>query len=245
MTDDAGGRPGGQLDEQAIVDLAVAHAKSIAKGVARSILEPFSADDNPVSVFMAGSPGAGKTEASMRLLEHIKQDANAARIDADELREHFRGQGYNGQNSHLFQKAATRMVHVIHEMALKNGVSFVMDGTFASENMARQNIGRSLKRGRGVFIAFVHQHPAQAWRFVQERESVEGRRIRAEDFATKWCASWDVVNLMKAEFGASVVLSLICKNMDGSDKFHLKSIDRIDSHIPRKYKADEILGMIE
>ncbi len=62
-------------------------------------------------------------------------------------------------------------------------------------------IERSLKRGRGIFIFFVYQSSQEAWRFVQRREKVEGRHIRPEDFAEKFCESQRVVNKMKSEFG--------------------------------------------
>lgn len=190
---------------------------------------------------MAGSPGAGKTEISIQLVNNI---GNTLRIDADDLREHFKGCGYNGRNSHLFQKAATKLVHEIHTQALKKEISFLLDGTFANENMARQNIERSLKRNRNVFVLFVYQTPQRAWYFVQQRELVEGRRILPEDFAKKFCAPREVANKIKAEFGNEIRLILICKNIDGTDKFYKKSIQRIDDHILEKYSERQILSAI-
>ncbi len=124
-------------------------------------------------------------------LKLLKNHGDILRIDADELREHFRECGYDGKNSHLFQKAATRLVHEIHDAALKSKISFLLDGTFAGEPMARQNIQRSLKRNRDVFVLFVYQSPFIAWNFVQKREKLEGRRILPQDFAEKFCASID------------------------------------------------------
>ncbi len=190
---------------------------------------------------MAGSPGAGKTETSKRLLQHTD---NILRIDADELRCHFAHCGYIGTNSHLFQKSASNLVHAVHDAALKNNISFLLDGTFADENMARKNIERSLKRRRAVFIIFVYQPPQKAWYFVQKREKVEGRRIRPEDFAKKFCAVQAVVNKMKAEFGSGITLSLLHKNIDGTNKFYKKNIDRIEDHIVEKYSEEQILNEI-
>ncbi len=211
------------------------------KRISQQITESFHLETNPVSIFMAGSPGAGKTETSKQLLRNA---GHILRIDADELREHFKECGYNGKNSHLFQKATTKLVHKIHDAALKKGISFLLDGTFASESMAKQNIERSLKRGRIVFVVFVYQAPSIAWDFVLNREEVEGRRIRPEDFAKKFCASREVANKMKEKFQGKIDLMLLSKNIDGTNKFYKKSVERIDDHIPEKYSEEQILKEI-
>ncbi len=52
---------------------ALAYAKSHRTRIARerTDLDKFPSEEQPVSVFMAGSPGAGKTEASMELLSEF------------------------------------------------------------------------------------------------------------------------------------------------------------------------------
>ena len=224
-----------------MLDCAKAYVKNHRKKIAKESTEKFHAEVTPISVFMAGSPGAGKTETSRRLLRHTE---SVVRIDADELRSHFKCCGYTGANSHLFQKYASDLVHEIHNTTLKNNLSFLLDGTFANENIARQNIERSLKRRRAVYIIFVYQPPQQAWNFVQEREEVEGRRILKKDFAEKFCASWEVVNKMKEEFGKKITLMLIYKDINGTARLFEKSIQRVDDYIPRKYNKDQILNEI-
>ena len=51
------------LDEQAAQDEAVAFARARRKEIARRLTDPaiYPPEADPVSVFMAGSPGAGKT----------------------------------------------------------------------------------------------------------------------------------------------------------------------------------------
>ena len=212
------------------------------KKIVREQTEQFTKEKHPVSVFMAGSPGAGKTETSIELL---KNTDNILRIDADELRNFFQECGYNGTNSHLFQKSATRLVHKLHDAALAKGISFLLDGTFSREDLARQNISRSLRRDRSVFVLFVYQSPWKAWHFVQKRERVEGRRIRPEDFAEKFCASREVANKMKEMFRDKIILRLICKNIDGTKRFYKKSIECIDDHILEKYSEEQILQTIQ
>jgi len=229
-------------DESVLRQRADDFARANAKQIAADFLADFCPAETPVSTFMAGSPGAGKTEFSKRFLH---DSDNVARIDTDELRDHFAVCGYDGANSHLFQKAATRLVHAVHDLALKRKISFLLDGTFANEGIARQNIERSLKRGRDVFVMFIYQSPQIAWDFVQRREEVEGRRIFADNFAQKFCASYAVVNQMKAEFGDKITLSLVVKNIDniGNRHYH-ESIQRLDDHIPERYNAEEILALI-
>lgn len=220
---------------------AIEFVKLHRKEIVRDALNGFTPNTTPISAFMAGSPGAGKTETSKRLLQNTE---NVLRIDADELRDLFKPCGYTGTNSHLFQRPASRLVHEIHDAALKSDIGFLLDGTFASINIARQNIERSLKRNRMVVIIFVYQSPSEAWNFVQKRERAEGRRVRAEDFASKFYAAQVVVNKIKAEFGDRVTLALVQKNLTGGDRFYQRSVDRIDDHIAERYTDEQILDAI-
>src|SRR5690606_3834679 len=75
---------------------------SIAKNL--TSMEQYPPEMFPVSVFMAGSPGAGKTEASIELIEKFTSpEYRVLRIDPDELRSEF--PAYSGGNSYLFQGA--------------------------------------------------------------------------------------------------------------------------------------------
>ncbi len=96
-----------------------------------------------------------------------------------------------------------------------------------------------------MFILFVYQSLLVAWNFVQEREFEEGRRIRAEDFAEKFCASKDVVNKLKEEFKSDIEVTLLCKNIDGTNRFYRKNINRIDDFIQEKYNKEQILELIK
>ena len=86
--------------ETGAIDFARKHKKDIAKRITSKADYP--PEKNPVSVFMAGSPGAGKTEASKELIDELTDGKNdIIRIDPDELRSEF--PGYQGDNSYLFQ----------------------------------------------------------------------------------------------------------------------------------------------
>lgn len=232
-------------EEKGIEQAAIEYAKKHRTEIARRLTDPatFVSEVNPVSVFMAGSPGAGKTEASIELLK-LKgaEGAKVLRIDPDELREKL--PGYNGENSWLFQRAVIPIIERIHDLALEQKQSFLLDGTLSSYDVAEKNIQRSLKRGRTVQILYVYQEPQQAWKFVQAREAAEGRRIHPEDFVRQYFAAREVVNRLKAKFGKDIHVDLLMKNNDGSHRFYQAGVDQIDNHIPEKYSVADVRRML-
>lgn len=229
-----------QLEQEAL-DFARANKKVIARRLTdRAVFAP---DAGPVSVFMAGSPGAGKTEASIELIAKFP-DSRIVRIDPDELRCEF--SGYTGANAWLFQKAVSVLVDRIHDQVLEQKQSFLLDGTLSHYELAKKNIERSLKRGRTVQLLYVYQEPMLAWAFVQQREVSEGRRIRPEHFVEQYFAARDVVNGLKAAFGKAIRVDLLMKNNDNSQRFYRAGVDRVDSHIPEcitKAELESRLGL--
>ena len=233
-------------DEERIAQEAWDYAKKHRTEIARRLTDPadFIPEANPVSVFMAGSPGAGKTEASIALLKLKGADgAKILRIDPDELRETL--PGYDGANSWLFQRAVTPIVERVHDLALKQGQSFLLDGTLSNYSVAERNTQRSLDKRRTVQILYVYQEPEQAWKFVQARETAEGRRIQPEDFVRQYFAAREVVSRLKAEFGKDIRVDLLMKNNDGTDRFYRNGVDRIDNHIPEKYSVADVRRILD
>lgn len=222
------------LDDQGIEAGAVAFAKANRKAIAKRLTDPacFPAEADPVSVFMAGSPGAGKTEAALELLATI-EGPPVLRIDPDELRSEF--PGYSGGNSWLFQGAVSILVERILDHAFKQKQSFLLDGTLASFEVARKNVQRSLDNGRVVQVLYVYQQPMQAWEFVKRREAADGRVIRPADFVHQYFAARDVVNRLKAEFGRALRVDLLVKNLDGTSRRYHAGIENIDHHVPEKF----------
>ena len=233
-------------EEQHIKEEANAHANaqkgSIAENITRTDI--FLPENNPVSVFMAGSPGAGKTESSVNLIKKFSRNGNQIlRIDPDELRCLI--PGYTGNNSYLFHGAVSILVSRIHDLALKNNQSFIFDGTLSNTKIARENIQRSLKRKRFVQIFYVYQDPIQAWNFVQERERREGRRIELNTFIKQYFSAHESVNLLKQEFGNQIQVDLLVKNIDGSDRYYRENIDIIDNHVEERYTVETLNNMLK
>lgn len=226
-------------NELKIKQEADAYANSNKKSIANKFtdVDKYPSEDNPVSVFMAGSPGAGKTEASKNFISNFPLD-NILRIDPDDLRSCFKK--YTGNNSYLFHGAVSTVAAKIHDMALKNKQSFVFDGTFSNIDISRQNIQRSLKRDRYVQILYVYQDPVLAWDFVQKREQIDNRKIMKKTFIDQYFLARETVNCLKRKFGKQIRVDLLVKNTDGSDLYYKGNIDVIDNHVTEKYDRDTL-----
>ncbi len=216
-----------------IQEKAIAHAKKIKKIFAKEFTnkEKYPKEENPVSVFMAGSPGAGKTEASKALLDEF--NGNVIRIDADEFRGQF--DDYTGNNSWLFQPAVSILVEKIHDLVIKNSQSFLLDGTLTNFDKAVKNIERSIKRNRMVQILYVYQEPFRAWEFVQAREKVEGRNIPLDRFIEQYFAARDTVNNLKKKFDGDIKVDLLLQDRNNQQRLYKANIDFIDNHVDEKY----------
>jgi predicted ABC-type ATPase len=230
-------------EEKRIAQDALVFARANRRNIARRRTDPqiYVREENPVSVFMAGSPGAGKTEASIELIERL--GTRVIRIDPDELRSEC--PGYTGTNAYLFQPAVSVLVEKMHDMALEQNQSFLLDGTLSNYERAKRNIDRSLGRNRTVQILYVYQDPNLAWDFVVAREAEEGRRIRPDTFVDQYFAARDVVNRLKREYGARVAVDLLLKNNDNSNRLYKAGIDQIDHHIPENYSRSDVEQLLK
>jgi len=232
-------------EEARIRDEALQFIRENRPRLARELTDPdvYPFESEPVSVFMAGSPGAGKTEASIELLAGLDGKAPPVlRVDPDELRELI--PGYGGGNAWLFQEAVSLLVERVVDLAFKQRQSFLLDGTLSSHRVAEKNIHRSIRKGRSVEIIYVYQEPALAWEFVVAREAEEGRRIHMETFVQQYFAAREVVNRIKRHFGKQVIVDLLLKNTDNSNKVFYANVDNVDSRIPEKYDPGSLERML-
>lgn len=200
----------------------------------------YKPDSFPVTVFMAGAPGAGKTEISQSLV--VQFTSQAVRIDADEIRALCKG--YTGANAHLFQLAASIGVDELYSHCLDRGFNLVVDGTFA-HGKTISNIERSLSKKRKAVIYFVYQDPQVAWDFTKKREVVEQRRITKESFIKGYTMSRTNVNDAKVRFGEHIELNLIIKNLTNDAVSSIyKNIPSVDLYLPKIYTQDELSAIV-
>lgn len=164
-------------EELEVSDRAVTFAKENRTRIARELacLKAYPSDEYPVSVFMAGSPGAGKTEVSRAFIEMMQAGGSMAlRIDPDDFRDYF--SEYTGRNSSHFQRGVTTFVERTLDLVYQQRQSFLLDGTLANLDVAKRNILRALdKENRSAQVIYVYQRPELAWEFVLAGEK-KGRK---------------------------------------------------------------------
>lgn len=226
-------------EEEGVQQAALDYAKSNKKLIARGLTDPekFPSERNPVSVFMAGSPGAGKTEASLELVARLDPELPVL-IDPDAYRTLL--PGYDGNNAYLFQKGVSVLVDKVLDCVFDQSQSFLLDGTLTNFDLADKNIARSLKRGRAVQILYVYQKPELAWKFVQARESAEGRRIPKDRFINQYFAAREVVNRLKAKYDGDIKIDLLIKDNDNAHRNYHFNVPQIDSYVPEAYTKEDI-----
>lgn len=187
------------------------HRKALVTTFTKGYKE--SHPEKPLSIFLAGSPGAGKTEYAQSIVD---LGSALLRIEADAIREWL--PMYTGSNSDKVQQAASRGVDFLYDYALKQKISIVLDSTFTPYAIARQNVERSLKRGRTVQLHYIYQDPIAAWAFVKKREVVEGRRVPREAFIHKFFEAYENVGRIKQEFGNQVELTVVVRDYRSQEK---------------------------
>ncbi len=225
------------LAQQAVDYIKINKKKLVEKFASPSI---FLADEAPISIFMAGSPGVGKTEFSKRLIKEFenKDIKKIIHIDADRIRDML--PGYTGTNSQVFQRACSKGVDKLHDSALKNKQNFILDSTFSNYEISRENIKRSVNKNRIVSIFYLYQDPLIAWIFAKRREILEGRRIPKESFIRQLFAAKENVNKVKVIFDKKIVIYLVEKNFaTGLMKIKM-NIENIDNHISIKYTKSQL-----
>jgi len=201
-------------------------------------LEKFPPSGKPFSFFMAGSPGAGKTEFSKRLIE-IMAPIPIVRIDADEIKEFI--PQYNGKNSDVVQGAASIAVDKLNYFTLRHKQNSIMDGTFANYAIARRNIENCLKKNRSIGVFYIYQDPIIAWDFTRKREKLEGRYVPKEAFIDAFFKAKENVQLIKEEFGDQIKLNLVIKNKDNTiEKIRYNISNNIDIYIKVAYNKTSL-----
>lgn len=241
------------VDDPAIALEAARWAKLIRNEVAKIVVDLTKTpkEDSPTSIFMAGTPGAGKTEWRTNFFDTFP--IPIVQIDPDDFRCLL--PCYNGNNSHLFQGGTSLITERVLDRAFEKKVSFVLDGTFSHWGVASKNIRRSLDRNRIVQIYFVHQNPLNSWNFVGAREKVEGRRITADAFIASFFGTKDVIRRLLTDDEFSDALAKKRLTIDalirpnGSLKAfswkHRITANEFKGIVSTDYTAKELRAMIE
>ncbi|MDO8482887.1 MAG: zeta toxin family protein [bacterium] len=233
-------------EEQSVADEAIKYIKVHKNDLIARFADTttYPKVPTPVTVFMAGSPGAGKTEFSKRFIGRFEKKfpVKIVRIDPDEIRTMI--PGYTGANSFLVQGACAVGVEKLYDHTLEKKQNAIVDGTFVDYEKSADNIRRSLKRGREVQIYYIYQDPIIAWDFTQKREVVEGRNIPKAAFIRAFTLSRENVNKIKSEFGKQVQIHLVTKDYRNNDEDLELNIGAVDPYLKKRYSEDELNQLI-
>lgn len=233
-----------------IEDEAIQYAKQHKLVISRRLTDPvlFPPSGSPVTIFMAGSPGAGKTEYSKNLLELVSKDSHhhPVRIDSDELRSEI--PGYTGNNSSQVQGAVSILLREMYERTLINKQTVIVDGTFSNYEKAKENITRSLNRQRKVFIFFIYQKPEIAWQFTLAREKIEGRNIPKDVFINQFIQVRETIDRIQKEFEEKISIFLVKKDYQTNQVESVNLIrpnsQELDEHLPDRYTKEQMNELI-
>lgn len=232
-----------------IEDESIQFAKQHKIEISRRLTDPvlFPPSESPVTIFMAGSPGAGKTEYSKNLLELFSNSSNhPVRIDSDELRSEI--PGYTGNNSSQVQGAVSILLREMYERTLINKQTVIVDGTFSNYEKAKENVTRSINRQRKVFIFYIYQRPEVAWQFTLAREKVESRNIRKDVFIDQFIRVRETINQIQNEFKDQVSIFLVKKDYQTNNVESVNILRQdpqgLDEQLPDRYTKEQIIELL-
>lgn len=227
-------------------------AYNFAKKNKRLIIEKFivpnlAVNQNPRFIFMAGAPGAGKTETSKWLIDTLKKQKvveGIARIDADEVRDIFRDFGYDGTNSDNYKRACTKGVDMLFDHCIKNRFHTLIDGTFSSTSKIEENIKSALNVNAVIFIIYVYQDPIIAWGYTKIREKEEGRRVAKEMFVKSFFQSIKNVKDIKNKYGDNIEVWFVEKEISNKTRKVEFNVKNIEDYFKISYNEIELLSIL-
>lgn len=199
------------------------------------------AHPEPAAFFMAGLPGAGKTEFTKNLI--IDLSLKVVRIDMDEIASQI--EGYKPEEAHAFREAASDVLNAVFDRATHRKVDFVMDGTFKSSS-ASGNLQRCIEKGYFIKLFYIHQDPCIAWDFTQAREKVEKRAIDKAGFIDTYFKIFDNFNRLAEMHLENLTFDLVVKNADNTigQRYENIHINDIDDLIGKRYNKEELERML-
>ena len=230
------------MREEALQEIKGRRKELIKKFADLSIYLPV---ENPFTIFMAGSPGAGKTEFSNKFDPSIykyKSDAPIVKIDADAIRKLL--PQFTGNNSDEVQPAATNGMEKLFDHIQDHNQNAIVDTTFSDFNKASKNVKRSLDHHRKVGIFYIHLDPKIAWAYTQLRQTKEGRSVTKEFFIESYFRAKDNVNKIKEIF-PEIEVNLIEKEETGNENNPIKiktsfNIEKVDYYLKLVYNRNEL-----
>lgn len=217
-----------------------AWARKNKKPIAREFIRKsgFKASEEPVGIFTAGLPGAGKTEFTVELLKDIID--HTLRIDMDEIAQQI--EGYKPGLADKFRAGASIILERIYDEVIKSHFDFVMDGTF-SHPKAVSNIERALHKGYKIKLYYIHQEPQIAWQFTKDREAIEHRAITREGFINTYKnIALNLGNLQGSKL--DVTISVVIKDSRNRVGRIIENVKDLSREVPEYLTETELEAAI-
>ncbi len=195
--------------------------------------------DKPSCIFMAGLPGAGKTEFTKTIIKEL--NIKVVRIDMDEIASMI--DTYKPEHADMFRSGATSLQNSIYQKCKKEYYPFIMDGTLSHETS--MNCIKSLfNRGYAIKKVYIKQDPLRAWQFTKAREKVEHRAIDKNGFIK--CYGLTINNLLSLKKYKNIKVDIIIKdkhNDVGKRIIDIKSCE-LDNYIKLEYNIKDLERML-
>jgi len=220
-----------------ISDKALNYIKQNKKVLVKNFcsIEKFPSHAKPYTIFMAGSPGAGKTEYSKAFINelYMKDSTVTVRIDPDEIRNFIPWS--TDYDIEYYKSAVNKGQEILFDYVQHHNQNVLVDGTLANLDHSRKLIDRALGKRRKVSILYTYQDPVLAWDFTKKRKVIENRSIPKSVFVTSFFDAINNVNILKREFNGNIDLTVIIKNYsNGVEKIHF-NVASVDPYIKMKY----------
>jgi predicted ABC-type ATPase len=195
--------------------------------------------DEPSCIFMAGLPGAGKTEYTKTLI--AESNIKVVRIDMDEIASMI--DSYVPEKADMFRLGAVSLQNDIYEKCHKGYYPFIMDGTLSNEKTVK-SIKTVLNKGYSVKVIYIKQDPQIAWRNTKEREKIEHRSIDKDGFIKSYNNTINNLHFVKEYNG--IKMDIIIK--DGSNSTITRIMDAgvsdLDKYVKNEYSIKQLEGLL-
>lgn len=132
--------------------------------------------ESPVYVAIAGQAGAGKTAASQIARIELKNVGGSIHLDTDVVRERLPSQGRDTLPEET-QRDAGRIIDGLRELAIKNKLNIVEEGTFRDTKWVSTLIEERKSQGYNVELVAVATPPQQSLAGVYVRYENEHKAM--------------------------------------------------------------------
>jgi len=208
------------MDEIEIEKKAIDYINKNKKIFIEKFTKDITPQDDKVAIFTAGMSGVGKTEFGIFLKE---TNPNLLHIDTDSIRDFFEPVGYDGNNSHIFQKPASKGFSKLFDYAVKQKLSLILDSNLSNISKAVENIQRLLDKKYHIEICYLYNEPTICYTYAVKREVVTKRKVPYDIFINSNINSYKTVLELKKIFKNDIILHYI-------DKKNNLTYENIDSN---------------